>query len=110
MSDIDRPERKPARLKNYDYNAPGAYFVTICTREKRCILSSVVQPNSGDVGAVPALVSYMKRRTNRLSASSLWQRSFYDHIVRNEDEYREIWQYIDGNPLRRAEDRFYIPL
>ena len=30
----------------------------------------------------------------------VWQRSYYDHIVRNEDEYREVSEYIDNNPAR----------
>ena len=36
------PERKHPRLKNYDYSTDGAYFVTICTQNRRCILSDVV--------------------------------------------------------------------
>ncbi len=28
----------------------------------------------------------------------VWQRSFYDHVVRNEDDFRDVWQYIDNNP------------
>ena len=39
---MDRPVRKPLRLKNYDYSAPGAYFITICTREKECVLSRIL--------------------------------------------------------------------
>ena len=31
------PARKPNRLKNYDYASPGAYFITICTKDKKCI-------------------------------------------------------------------------
>jgi REP element-mobilizing transposase RayT len=34
MSIQKRRTRKPLRLKNYDYTRPGAYFVTICTRQK----------------------------------------------------------------------------
>ena len=30
----------------------------------------------------------------------VWQRSFYDHIVTNKNEYNEIWNYIDTNPIR----------
>ena len=30
----------------------------------------------------------------------LWQRSYYEHIIRNEQEYREIWEYIDTNILK----------
>ena len=29
------PKRKNIRLKNYDYSSPGAYFVTICTENRR---------------------------------------------------------------------------
>ena len=31
---MDLPKRKPTRLKEYDYGAPGAYFITICTNRK----------------------------------------------------------------------------
>ena len=34
--------RKTTRLPGYDYNTPGAYFITICTDNRRCILSRVV--------------------------------------------------------------------
>lgn len=36
-----------------------------------------------------------------------WQRSFYDHVVRTEKEYLQIWTYIDNNPLKWELDRFY---
>ena len=29
----------------------------------------------------------------------MWQKSYYDHIIRNECDYIEIWKYIDENPL-----------
>jgi len=42
-----------------------------------------------------------------LSMGKLWQRSFYDHIIRNEEDYLRIWQYIDKNPAKWAEDEYY---
>ena len=36
------PRRKHPRLKEYDYSMPGAYFITICTQDKRCLLSRIV--------------------------------------------------------------------
>lgn len=36
------PKRKYNRLKGFDYSTNGAYFITICTKDKRCILSSIV--------------------------------------------------------------------
>ena len=38
----------------------------------------------------------------------LWQRSFYDHVIRNERDYLETWRYIDENPLKWQLDRFYV--
>ena len=35
------PTRKPTRLKNFDYNTIGAYFITICTQDRRQILSRI---------------------------------------------------------------------
>ena len=35
------PERKPNRLPTFDYASNGAYFVTLCTQNKKCILSTV---------------------------------------------------------------------
>ena len=36
------PQRKTIRLKEYDYNTPGVYFLTMCTENRRCILSRIV--------------------------------------------------------------------
>ncbi len=38
---MDYPQRKPLRLPAYDYSSPGAYFVTICTHDRRCLLSRI---------------------------------------------------------------------
>ena len=39
---------------------------------------------------------------------SIWQRSYYDHVIRNEQDYLRIWQYLDDNPAKWAEDEYYI--
>ena len=39
---MDRPTRKPNRLPTYDYSTPGTYFLTICTKDKQCILGKIV--------------------------------------------------------------------
>ncbi len=38
---MELPKRKSIRLKNYDYSQNGAYFVTICTHNKECILGEI---------------------------------------------------------------------
>ena len=37
----------------------------------------------------------------------VWQTSFHDHIIRNEQDYQRIWQYIEGNPLNWQKDCFF---
>jgi len=37
----------------------------------------------------------------------VWQRSFHDHVIRNQHSYENIWTYIENNPLKWEEDCFY---
>ena len=160
---MDLPQRKQLRLPDYDYSAPGAYFVTICTRDRRCILSDVtvgaaisrppevrltrygeivdlairnipsvypsvsvdhyvIMPNhihlilqihcveDGRMISAPTIstvVGQMKRWISRQAGTALWQKSYHEHVIRNENDYRDIWEYIENNPIRWAEDRYY---
>ena len=45
------PKRKDLRLKQYDYSSAGAYFVTICIKDRKRILSEIIKPPVG-VGAL----------------------------------------------------------
>ena len=47
------PKRKHSRLEFFDYSTTGAYFITICTQNRRCVLSSIVGR-----GLAPAEVQY----------------------------------------------------
>ena len=167
---MEQPKRKAIRLTEYDYAAPGAYFITICTQDRRCILSDVavgadsirpepadkpialrpygeivdqavrripehyphisvdnyvIMPNhihillqihadkSGRILSAPTIstvIGQMKRWASRHSGTPLWQKSFHEHVIRNEEDYRQIWQYIDTNPAKWAEDRYYMVL
>lgn len=49
---MNLPKRKKNRLKEYDYSRSGAYFVTICTKYKKHILSKI---NVGDGFPVPLI-------------------------------------------------------
>lgn len=160
---MDLPKRKRIRLPEYDYSTPGAYFVSICTKQRRCILSEiavgaatsrppevqltalgmvvssavsnissvyptisidnyVIMPNhvhlilhivtdkdGRQIGAptVSTVIGQMKRWASMQAGTSLWQKSFHEHVIRNEEDYRQIWEYIENNPARWAEDRYY---
>lgn len=62
---------------------------------------------------IPNVVGKYKAAVTRavgnafMHSEKIWQSSFYDHIIRNEDDYLSIWQYISGNPSKWLDDRFY---
>ncbi len=56
---------------------------------------------------VPKFMSSLKRYTNRKAGCELWQRSYYDHIIRSEADYLRIWEYIETNPAKWREDEYY---
>ena len=37
----------------------------------------------------------------------VWQRSFHDHIIRNQKSFEKIWLYIENNPVKWEDDCFY---
>ena len=39
---MELPKRKPTRLKGYDYSTPGAYFITICVKDRKQLLSEII--------------------------------------------------------------------
>lgn len=63
----------------------------------------------GSLGAiVRAFKSSTAYRYNRMRVSSglpLWQRNYYDRVIRSEAEWDRIRRYIQGNPAQWADDR-----
>ena len=45
---------------------------------------------------------------SRIPDIVLWQRSFHDHIIRNQKQYERIWAYIDTNPMRWKKDCYFV--
>ena len=149
---MELPKRKSPRLPGYDYSTNGAYFITICTKEKKPIFGPVgadsisarmvartfldtiytVMPNHfhaiivierADMESAPTIsqiiqsfkrystveyVKLVKDGTVPPFDEKIWQRSFYDHVIRDEKGYLKIWNYIEGNPSRWEEDCFYV--
>ena len=52
---MDLPKRKPTRLEGYDYSTPGAYFITICANDRKCIFGNIVGQ-----GLAPAVINLSK--------------------------------------------------
>jgi putative transposase len=185
--DPEKYDRRSIRLRRYDYASAGAYFVTVCTQDRRCMFGKiengvvrlneagrmveevwnvvpdhypgvetdafVVMPNHVHaiiflVGATPCGRPHQEQipgsgqtrgsapTSRRMPVISLgdvvrrfktitmkkyvkgvkhcgwirfdgrlWQRNYFEHIIRNEKSLNLIREYIVQNPLRWEYDR-----
>lgn len=53
-------------------------------------------------------MNQMKGAVSRQIGKPVWQKGFYDHIVRTDADYQAIWNYIEGNPSKWKEDKYHI--
>ncbi len=161
--------RRSIRLRDYDYASAGAYFITIVTRERRCLFGEVsdgemrlnhwgenvqneweqsarirneigldafvVMPNH--VHGIMVITNSSERATRRSPLHSgptkrslgvfvggfksavtksirelqgelgtvIWQRNYFEHIIRNDESLERIRRYIQDNPARWEFDR-----
>jgi REP element-mobilizing transposase RayT len=54
------------------------------------------------------MVQGLKGAVTRCVGFSFWQRSFHDHIIRDECDYCRIAEYIENNPRNWRNDRFHV--
>ncbi len=66
--------------------------------------SEIAAPYNNEISK---FISLLKRYCNREYGTNIWQRSYHDHIIRGEKDYRKIWEYIDANVVRWEKDCFY---
>lgn len=52
---------------------------------------------------ISRIIKQFKGSITKQIGFSIWQKSFYDRIIRNEKEYQEVWNYIHNNPLKYLE-------
>ena len=53
-------------------------------------------------------MSVTKRIREMCKNLDVWQRSYHDHIIRNQKGYETIWEYIQNNPQKWEEDCFHL--
>ena len=51
---------------------------------------------------VASIVRSIKTLTTKEIGVPIFQRSYYDHVIRNQQDYNEIWEYIENNPRKWA--------
>ena len=55
---------------------------------------------------VKSLINVSKKIHNT-DNKKIWQRSYHNHIIRDEKDYQKIWEHIDTNPLKWELNYFY---
>ncbi|UOO37521.1 transposase [Oscillospiraceae bacterium CM] len=55
---------------------------------------------------VSKIIQQYKSTVTKEIGMPLWQKSYYEHIIRNEKDYNDIWQYIHTNPEKWHEDKY----
>ena len=171
---MDKPIRKHNRISRYNYSQNGAYFITVCTKNRMQMLSRItvgtplpgcpqetLPQNAGHPGTgVPTVellwhgavadqqirkmdafydglsvdryvimpdhihllisihdgqenpeyrssviarfIGTFKRFCNKEYGENIWQTRYYDHVIRNQQDYEETWEYIENNPHKWA--------
>ena len=59
------------------------------------------------IGAFKTVSTKRINEMRNITGVPVWQRNFYEHIIRDQDGYLKIAEYIQTNPLKWAEDRYY---
>ena len=44
-------------------------------------------------------------KKNKIKGKQIWQRNYYEHVIRNEKEYYKILEYMNNNPIRWLEKK-----
>jgi REP element-mobilizing transposase RayT len=56
------------------------------------------------------IINSFKTITSKKYGKSLWQRNYYEHVIRKDTELYEIREYIQNNPAKWELDKYYITL
>jgi REP element-mobilizing transposase RayT len=149
--------RRSIRISEFEYHKEGAYFITICAYQKKCLFGSihdekmnlnnigerieinwqsipdhfpnaelnefVIMPNhmhgiisivdgshrTKTIGTIigrfkSSVTSWVRANTQ---IHHLWQRNYYEHVIRDERDYQRIAAYIDGNPSQWNQDALH---
>ena len=61
---------------------------------------------------ISVIVGQMKSLVSKQIGESVWQKSYFDRVIRSDREYTRVWRYIDQNPclLDHDDDRSILDL
>ena len=75
------------------------------------LLISIRQEEGGRPMVAPTIsriVKQLKGVVSKAVGFPVWQKSYYDHVIRNEQDYEEHMRYIEENPLKWELDKLYV--
>ena len=103
------PCRYPNLSMIHSVVMPNHVHLLLIIRAERALREAPLRDKRS---ALSKVVGYLKMNSSKqihvlAPALTVWQRSYHEHVIRNEQDYLEIWNYIDGNPSKWAEDRYY---
>ena len=52
-------------------------------------------------------IQFFKSNLTRKLGRSIWQRNYYEYVIRSEQDYLVRWKYIDDNPAKWATDDYF---
>ena len=94
-----------AKLKIMKYVImPDHLHMIIYLFDENNVIVGTSRTPSPTNAVIPSLISVFKRFVNKKTGCNIWQRSYHDHIIRNEREFLEICNYIDNNPINWVND------
>lgn len=119
---IDRPEHTPlsnlgtiARqcIENISRHYPAVsvdHYVIMPNHIHLLLqINTDIHGRSMTAPTIATVVRLMKGAVSKQAGFSVWQKGFYDHIIRNESDYQDTWNYIEGNPGKWIADTLYAP-
>lgn len=71
------------------------------------VINNVITANTNKITLIQ-IINSLKVLTSKECGSHIWQRNYYEHIIRTEQELEEIREYIQNNPLNWNKDMFYM--
>ena len=70
------------------------------------MIITISQREAGRPQAAPTIsriINQFKGAVTKAVGRPIWQKGYYDHVIRNEQDYLDIWDYIDTNPAQERE-------
>jgi REP element-mobilizing transposase RayT len=71
------------------------------------IITSLDSGRTQFAPTISRIIKQFKGSITKKIGFSLWQKSFHDHIIRDDADYLRIWQYIDENPAQWPNDDYF---